>query len=68
MIITYEYSASDLAKKCFQCKWLRITDGDYYGVCECQDNKVKFRHRSVTDKACNWKERRKEENTDQESR
>lgn len=55
MIITYEYSATDLAKRCHGCKWLRITYGDYYGVCECEHNKVKFRHRSVTDKACSWK-------------
>jgi len=55
MIITYEYSATDLAKRCHGCKWLRMTDGDYSGVCECKDNKVKFRCRSVTDRACAWK-------------
>jgi len=68
MTITYEFSASDLAKRCHGCKWLKIKDGDYYGVCECKHNKVKFRHGSVTERACSWKNAHKaseQEDTDE---
>ena len=53
MIIEYTYSQSDLKKKCFGCEWLKLyPDDDWYGKCECPDNKVKVRERSITSKKC----------------
>lgn len=53
MIIEYTYSQSDLKKKCFGCTWLKLNDkDDWYGRCECPDNKVKVRERSITNKKC----------------
>ena len=55
MIVEYLWSESELLhKKCYKCAWLRMTD-DWYGVCECQQNKVKFRNRQTTDKKCTYK-------------
>lgn len=63
MIIEYTYSPSDLKKKCYGCKWLKIEDDDwFYGKCECPHNKIKFRNRQITDKACVWKNADKAEN------
>lgn len=56
MIIEYTYSPQDLKKKCYGCKWLKIyEDDDWYGKCECDFNKVGFRERSITAKACSCK-------------
>lgn len=54
MIIEYTYSQHDLKKKCYGCKWLELYN-DFNGKCICPHNKVKERNRSVTDKACTWK-------------
>jgi hypothetical protein len=54
MIIEYTYSQSDLKKKCYGCKWLKMYD-NLNGKCICDFNKVKFRDRSITDKACSCK-------------
>lgn len=62
MVIEYTYSEHDLKKKCWGCKWLKIReDDDWYGKCECPHNKVKFRERSITEKACSWKNADKSE-------
>lgn len=64
MIIEYTYSPEDLKKRCFGCKWLKQnvlnptstnSNFDWYGLCECPHNKIKNRNRSITDKACSWK-------------
>ena len=55
MIIEYTYSPSDLKKKCHNCKWLKLDEDEWYGICKCPHNKVKFRNRKITDKACTWK-------------
>jgi hypothetical protein len=55
MIIEYSWSDQELRrKKCYGCTWLRMID-DWYGVCGCQQNKVKFRERKITDKKCTYK-------------
>jgi hypothetical protein len=54
MLIEYTYSSQDLNKKCYECKWLRMID-EWSGFCEYPHNKVKFRNRQITDKACTWK-------------
>jgi len=54
MIIEYSWSPQDLKKKCYGCTWLKMQD-DWYGKCECPDNKIKFRERSITDKKCTKK-------------
>lgn len=57
MVVEVTYSAKELRKKCFNCKYLKIEDELYGwdGVCICKENKVKYRNRSITDKACVFK-------------
>lgn len=56
MITEYTYSAQDLKKRCFGCKYLALDKySDIIGDCVCVTNKVKNRSRSVTDKACSYK-------------
>ena len=60
MIIETTYNARDLRKKCFNCEYLKIEDESqgWNGVCVCEENKVKHRYRSITDKACSLKKER----------
>lgn len=54
MIVEYTYSQHDLNKRCYGCKWLRMT-GEWSGRCECPHNRVKDRNRQITDRKCTWK-------------
>lgn len=54
MIVEVTYSQEDLRKRCFECMWLNKKD-DFNGECVCTYNKVKNRYRSVTDRACSYK-------------
>lgn len=56
MIIEYTYSPEDLKKKCYGCYWFKSYDNfGFNGKCDCKENKIKFRDRSVTDRACTFK-------------
>lgn len=57
MVVEVTYSAKELRKKCFNCEYLKIEDKScgWYGTCICEENKVKYRDRSITDKACVFK-------------
>jgi hypothetical protein len=51
MIYEFTYNTR---KICWKCIYLKLKD-DWFGECICKDNKIKNRHRSVTDKACSYK-------------
>lgn len=57
MITESIYSKQELRKKCFNCEHLKIDDESHgwYGICTCEENKVKHRDRSITDRACVFK-------------
>ena len=61
MIIESTYSTQELRKKCFNCEYLKIDDESHgwYGICTCDQNKVKHRDRSITDKACVFKKEKR---------
>jgi hypothetical protein len=51
LIIEYTY---DNRKICYKCKWLKMVD-DWFGDCTCPNNRVKNRHREITDRKCSFK-------------
>ena len=56
MIIESTYSKKELRKKCFNCEYLKIDEPHgWYGICTCEENKIKHRDRSITDRACVFK-------------
>jgi hypothetical protein len=61
MITETTYGLSDLRKRCYNCKYLKIkSEDDLIGDCICTINKVKNRHRSILDRRCIYKESEKE--------
>lgn len=48
------YSQRDIAKRCWGCIYLEKYN-DFDGKCICKENKVKIRDRSITSKACAFK-------------
>lgn len=57
MTVEVTYNAKELQKKCFNCEYLKIDEESHGcdGTCICKENKVKYRNRSITDKACVFK-------------
>jgi len=54
MIVEVQYSASDLAKRCYGCAFLNLTYADYSG--NCTHPKIRNQYRSVLDRACSNKQ------------
>ena len=48
-------------EKCSGCFWLELDENSTTkGTCICPHCKIIYRRRKITDRKCNWKNRRKE--------
>jgi len=45
----------DNRRICNGCSYLAMNEDGWTGLCECKENRVKDKHRCVTDRKCTYK-------------